>query len=807
MENILINDFCEKTFAPNCSVNVSYNEAGKKEYFAQAGWLDWGCYKSVIDASHNGLMIDIRKRFIVLDADTKEAKKKIIELLKHFGIWSEDYKEKFITKSISNVLKGKKYKLHFWLKKKGHELKKAINCFDLGLDFISDVILEHATTTIHYNYTSMPECPDGLINEILNNTPSKMKQRINDIEKINDEAIKNKMECSEEFFNDFVDILDDSRAKEYNSWNQVGLVLASYSKDYFYIWNDFSKRCIAKYPGEVALKKQWQTFNGPEDQPAGALTVGTLLYWAKEDNEEKYNELKIKYFHKKNNQLLNLFLNLNNKDVAKFYYLAFPNKYIFGGDVKNKKSGWFGYKPNNIIINYGSVPTGLLNHISEYMQAESLKIQSELTDKFHKIKADKKMDSDEKEKEKAIIKANLKKVSESYLKLGSSTFINGCICFLADSYFNEEIDILLDSNNKFLAFKNGLYDFEKNEFRPILPTDYISKCTNYDYNEKINIELQNTINNLLSSIFGTEEVKNYFMAVHGLSLFSNSSESIYLLNGKGGNGKGLLTSIIQAALGDYFLTAENTFLTTNYKGSQANPTLAAAPGRRYLSISEPEDGTSESVFNMGLVKLLTGKDTVCARGLYKDNINYVPMFTPFIQCNEIPKLKTVDAAAKRRFKIINFPFQFVDNPTKANEKLVNRNLKELINKDFYNQFILLLIKYANEYKNKTLIIPQEVQNATNEYFEENNILLNWFRSYIVETNNNKDIIKTSILYDHYKQATGEQISNVIFMKHLKTFDVKISVLDGSKILRGFKLETIKYEETPEEAPQTSDLDV
>ncbi len=86
-------------------------------------------------------------------------------------------------------------------------------------------------------------------------------------------------------------------------------------------------------------------------------------------------------------------------------------------------------------------------------------------------------------------------------------------------------------------------------------------------------------------------------------------------------------------------------------------------------------------------------------------------------------------------------------------------------------------------------------------------MLNWFTSYIVETNNNKDIIKTSFLYEHYKQATGEQISNVIFMKHLKTFDVKISTLHGQKIIRGFKLKPIKYEETPDEAPPTSDLDV
>jgi phage/plasmid-associated DNA primase len=221
-----------------------------------------------------------------------------------------------------------------------------------------------------------------------------------------------------------------------------------------------------------------------------------------------------------------LFLNLNNRDVSQAYFKEFPHKYIFGGDIKNKKSGWFGFKPNNIIINYGAVPTGLLNHISEYMQEQAQKEKMNLSAEMFKVKTDKKIDADERQKLITALSNNIKKVNDAYLKLGSSTFINGCICFLADSYYNEEIDQLLDSNNKIIAFKNGLYDFENNIFRPIEPTDYISKCTNYDYIPTSNNKLRIQINKLLDSIFGSDDVKKYFMAVHGLSLFSNSSESL-----------------------------------------------------------------------------------------------------------------------------------------------------------------------------------------------------------------------------------------------------------------------------------------
>ncbi len=782
---IPIKSFCADTFAPYCSVNVIYKD-DKKHYAPEADWLTWDASQSKIrDPKDNALLINIRKRFIVLDADTPEAGEKIIQLLTKYKIYNEEYQKNYITTSISNVLQGKKYKLHFWLKKKGHEIKKITNCYNCGLDLITDYICEPINNKISYNYTAMPNCPDDLINELQANTPSAIKARETEIKQI-EEDNKN-LDFDELKINEIVNMLDVTKSEDYQQWNLTGLILAGLSNDYFYIWNDFSKQCVKKYPGEDKLFKIWKTFKGPEQQPQGGAGIGTLMYWAKQDNPTAYNEFINKYFNKEINKLFHLYENLNNKDVADYYYQNFPNKYIFGGDVKNKKSGWFGFRPNNQIINYGAVPTGLLNHLSDFMQKESYKLTNNLDIKYNQIKNDKNMDKETKKDEIEIIRKKKELIKNAYNKLGSSCFISGCICFLADYYYNDKIDELIDSNIKLLAFKNGVYDFEKNIFRPIETTDYISKCTNYDYNPIINNPIRQQINNLLLDTFGDESVKNYFLGVHGVTLFSTCLESIFLLNGKGGNGKGLITSIIQGALGDYFQTAENTFLTSQIKAGAPNPTLANAKGARYLSISEPEDVAIESTFNMGLIKTLTGKDKISTRALYKDNIVYLPQFTPFIQCNDIPKLNKVDNAVKRRFKIINFPFQFVDNPTKPNEKQNNSNLKELINKEYYNEFILMLIENANKYKNNKLEIPASVATHTNNYFEDNNILLNWFNEKIEQTGDNKDYVKTSELFDDFKRTTGENIDNKLFMKNLKTFDLNIVAVKGCKAVRGIKL--------------------
>ena len=107
--------------------------------------------------------------------------------------------------------------------------------------------------------------------------------------------------------------------------------------------------------------------------------------------------------------------------------------------------------------------------------------------------------------------------------------------------------------------------------------------------------------------------------------------------------------------------ADNTFLTSVFKSGQANPTLAKCMGIRYLLVSEPsgkqsfpkatftkksedffvnepDDGSDDVKFNVDFIKMLTGGDIITTRDLFKSNVSYKPQFTPFVQCNNKPKL-------------------------------------------------------------------------------------------------------------------------------------------------------------------------
>jgi phage/plasmid-associated DNA primase len=156
-----------------------------------------------------------------------------------------------------------------------------------------------------------------------------------------------------------------------------------------------------------------------------------------------------------------------------------------------------------------------------------------------------------------------------------------------------------------------------------------------------------------------------------LSLFGNKKQSFFINTGKGGNGKGLFSNILEKSLGDYFLEVQHTFLTSKKEDNKANSDLYKAKGVRVVNVTEPEgcNITDEIQLNTEFVKKITGGDTVVARDLYKSTISYKPQFTPFLQCNNMPKMKRVEGM-ERRTSVIPWKFNFVSG--KPNIKLFQK---------------------------------------------------------------------------------------------------------------------------------------
>jgi P4 family phage/plasmid primase-like protien len=469
---------------------------------------------------------------------------------------------------------------------------------------------------------------------------------------------------------------------------------------------------------------------------------------------------------------------MNHSDMAKLYYKLNPNKYIYSTSL-----GWFEYNQNNILIPYNRIiPPSLLSDATN-------KLQEFIINERNKLKPPIKtndMSKDEYEKLMYIYDNCMKLAKKGYINVGNASYVKNIIDYLSNLYNIDRLETLLDANEKLLAFDNKLFDYEINQFRDIKPTDYITKTTKYDIPEKSNKDFE-FINKLLYSIFEDKEVVEYWLATTGLSLFGNKLESLYIHTGSGGNGKGLLSSILVKALGDYMYCADNTFLTSVFKSGQANPTLAKCQGIRYLLVSEPDDGSDDVKFNVDFIKMLTGGDIITTRDLFKSNVSYKPQFTPFVQCNNKPKLGKLDNGIKRRLKIINYPLKFVDKPVKSNERPIDYSLKDRILNGIYKQFILLLIEKAVEYKDKKLVQPIEVENQTKEYFDDNDPVKGWLGNSCLITENSSDQIKTSELYNLFIQHTNIKMSSVKFMEYMKQNEINTVSKRGYKYFTCIKI--------------------
>jgi P4 family phage/plasmid primase-like protien len=487
----------------------------------------------------------------------------------------------------------------------------------------------------------------------------------------------------------------------------------------------------------------------------------------------------------------NMISNLNQMDIAKWYYDEHKHAYIY-----SDRTGWYEYNSYSVLVPKGmEAPSSLLYSVSSSFQdlvikqRNSLAIPKTLDDKEE---YDKKM----------------KALTSAYNKVGQSGFSKGVLSYLTHLYHIENIDDKLDSKPSLLAFQDQVADLSICDFRPIQPDDYITKTCKRKAPTCQDVQKEEQAKALVYSVFEDDSVVEYWLATTALSLFGNRGESFFIHTGAGGNGKGLLSDVISKCIGDYFYTAENTFLTTPFKAGAPNPTLANAKGVRWLCISEPDDG-KDSKLNVDFIKTMTGKDTITTRALYKDNISYIPQFTPHMQCNNTPDLGKLDNGIKRRLKLIPYPLNFVEEHkiSKPNDRRINTNLKDELNRDdFLDAFTRLLLKYAYIYNapGKSIPQPKQVEKGTAEYFDECNPIKAWVVTNLDFSNPNYRE-KASALLARFTQDTGTNMSAKKFKEVMKFNGYEPSLHHGISTYKGIRIK--EYDEIAKEEEQIFDNEI
>ena len=358
----------------------------------------------------------------------------------------------------------------------------------------------------------------------------------------------------------------------------------------------------------------------------------------------------------------------------------------------------------------------------------------------------------------------------------------------------------LDSNPYLLGFNNGVYDFNSCTFRDGLNTDYITFTTNYNYIEYDNDnEYIKEIYNFFSQIIPNKNILTYLLKILGKALIGHPDEKFYILTGvSGANGKSTIISFLEMCLNDYMISADISLLTNKRNNSSnASPDLVRMKGVRCIAFQEPE---SNDQLKTGLLKQLTGSDSIIARALFKEPISFKLQATLLLCCNDLPSI-TGDGGVWRRLRIIDFNSRFVDNPVKPNEYKIDYNLKDKLKK-WKPYFTSILLHYYNLYKIEGNNEPEEVLVATNRYKNENDKFTEFIDTQLNPSNNILTPYKQIYTYmvswwsNNYPNMKIPDIKELKKSLKLKYGNEKDKYdKESGKMITGFSVVFIEEEET------------
>jgi P4 family phage/plasmid primase-like protien len=568
----------------------------------------------------------------------------------------------------------------------------------------------------------------------------------------------------------FVSILSDERNDNYESWIRIGWALHNIDPSLLPIWIDFSKRSPKFKEGDCEMR--WDKMRNE------GLTIRSLMYWAEQDNYQKYHE----FMKKEYDDILKKSLSGTTYSVGNALYTKYMDKYVCA--KTSKPETWYEFKNHR----WHCCEDG--NSLFSKISVEFQKDYYLLINKYTKIICDESCVGSEKEE----LQNKVTLINKLILQLENVNYKERLMKECKVLFFDREFLEKLDENYDLIGFNNGIYDLNLNEFREGRPDDFISKTTKNNYiNYNANDVYAKNMDKFLNEILPDPQVKEYLL----LSLSTcvsgyNKEEKLMLCNGSGSNGKSLLFSLVQLALGDYYISCPITIVTRKRGGSnEASPELARLKGARCGCFQETDDGEK---LNVGIMKEITGNDSFMVRNLYSAPIEVKPQIKFYLACNQLPSVPSVDGGTWRRLRVINFCSKFVEKPEKSNEYLIDNTLKQKI-KDWTPTFASYLVYlYTSKYKKLAYLSePDAVKYSTNSYKMENDKYTEFYNAKITKSENNKDCISTKAAFDEYKSwhqgsySKPTPIGIQEFIKFMKDFmgDPNGAVPQNAK-WRGFK---------------------
>ncbi|MET8683341.1 phage/plasmid primase, P4 family [Streptomyces sp. NPDC004732] len=249
---------------------------------------------------------------------------------------------------------------------------------------------------------------------------------------------------------------------------------------------------------------------------------------------------------------------------------------------------------------------------------------------------------------------------------------------------------------------SGTIDLHNGAVRAHAPNDLITKIAGCGFGSAP------TFHRFLGEILPDAEVRAFVQRLLGYAMLGTVREHVMAIwTGTGKNGKSTLIETVNKAFGGYGITAEPELLLHR---EGAHPTgQADLMGVRLAVISETGEGQK---MNAGTVKRLCGGDSIRARRMRKDFIEFAPSHTLIMLTNFAPRVPGDDPALWRRLLMVPFDVVIAEPDPSLPEQLA----LEL------DGVLTWLYEGYRAYDHMGLAPPEAVTRRTAEYQASSDVL-------------------------------------------------------------------------------------
>jgi len=319
----------------------------------------------------------------------------------------------------------------------------------------------------------------------------------------------------------------------------------------------------------------------------------------------------------------------------------------------------------------------------------------------------------------------------------------------------------LDTNPWLLNTASGIVDLTTGRVQSSDPDAHMTKLAATNYEPKARCPTWTTF--LDKIMKGRAELIDFLQRAIGYSLTGATREQcFFVLHGTGENGKTTFLEALRGVLGDYATNAApETFMVRVDAGPRGD--VARLRGARFVSTVETEDGRRLAE---GLVKQLTGGDTLTARYLYHAEFEFRPQFKLWMASNHKPIIRGTDHAIWRRVRLI--PFDVTISRAKRDKTLAEKLMAESAG------ILAWAVEGCLQWQKKGLGEPAVVDAATAAYREEMDYIGTFIKDRCIVAEGRK--IPSGELYGAYREWAERSGEDTLTAK---TFSLRLKA-------RGFR---------------------